>query len=186
MTRLVSLPAFSLFCLLWLALAPGCYSYSDQQDGGAISEINAPEADEGTVAPDSASFIPPFQYQQAVVTMPGGQLVQADVADTFEKRKLGLGYREHLPETKGMLFVFESTKKHTFWMKNMVIPIDIIWMRNQQIVHIEANVPAPAVGQQELPTYEPDAAANFVLELAAGQAAAFNLEVGTRLQFEFQ
>ena len=69
----------------------------------------------------------------------------------------------------------------------MRIPIDIIWLDNQRVVHIEANVPPPPPGTplEALPTYQPDATANFVLELAAGRARAVGLKVGDRVDFRF-
>ena len=51
-----------------------------------------------------------------------------DLADTPEKRFQGLSGREILEEGTGMLFVFQEERQHTFWMKDMRFPLDMIWI----------------------------------------------------------
>ena len=76
------------------------------------------------------------------ITLPGGTLIHAEIADTTRKRAEGLMYRDHLDKNRGMLFKFDEARPWTFWMKNTKIPLDIIWMNEKrQIVHIESNVP---------------------------------------------
>jgi len=64
------------------------------------------------------------------------------VADTDHRRADGLMFQEELPFDEGMLFVFDDSKKRSFWMSNMQFSLDIIWIDSQEnIVHIEKNVP---------------------------------------------
>ena len=78
----------------------------------------------------------------------------------------GLMNREYLPENKGMLFIFQNDDKHGFWMKNTLIPLDIIWInKDQKIVHIETAQPCK---KDPCPTYHPDENARMVLEINAG------------------
>ena len=116
-----------------------------------------------------------------------GQTIRLDVADSPELMARGLGGRAHLAPDRGMVFVYAERSRQRFWMLDMRIPLDIIWLDNGRVVHIEHDVPPPAPGTApaDLPTYEPEAEANLVLELAAGRARALGLKRGQRLEFRF-
>lgn len=76
--------------------------------------------------------------------------------------------REFLAEDAGMLFVFERMRPfRSFWMKNTLIPLDMIWIDDsQRIVHIEEDVPPCEV--ENCPTYSPGATeSSYVLEINA-------------------
>jgi uncharacterized membrane protein (UPF0127 family) len=119
------------------------------------------------------------------VVTPQGTMIVAEVADTTEKRARGLMFLESLPRDRGMLFTFADAQAWTFWMKNTLIPLDIIWMdRDKRIVHVEKNVPGCTRQDDGCPQYQPNEDALYVLELAAGQAEALGLHRGTRLQFD--
>lgn len=91
--------------------------------------------------------------------------INAEIADTPEKRQLGLMYREKLNEKSGMLFVFPEENYHAFWMKNMKFPIDIIWIDgNYRIVHIEKDA-QPCI--ELCKSYFPKEKAKYVLEVSA-------------------
>src|SRR5438445_4925107 len=60
------------------------------------------------------------------VTYPNGTRIQVELADTNEKRALGLMFREQLPNNRGMLFVFSEPGQWLFWMKNTMIPLDLV------------------------------------------------------------
>ncbi len=116
-----------------------------------------------------------------------GQVFRVDVADTPSRMARGLGGRRSLAPDAGMLFVYSNKGRHTFWMRGMFIPIDIIWLDNRRVVHIERHVPPPEAGTPptELATYAPAAPANFVLEIAAGRADALGLKVGDLVRYRF-
>jgi uncharacterized protein len=118
------------------------------------------------------------------IHLPGGVIIQAEIADTMKKRAEGLMYREHLPKDRGMLFTFEQAQPWTFWMKNTKIPLDIIWMNEKkQIIHIAQNVPVCTRTDDGCPQYQPNDPAMYVLELGGGEAERLKLEKGSRLQF---
>lgn len=127
-----------------------------------------------------------FTYAHAKVTA-GGHTFMVDVADTTDKQTLGLGGRKHLGPSDGMLFIYTDKSRYTFWMRGMVIPIDMIWLDNQRIVHIERRVPPPAPGtpDYDLPTYAPREPANFVLEIAAGRSDELHLHDGDLVTYDF-
>src|SRR4051812_27579653 len=70
---------------------------------------------------NSASRLVPIQT-------PSGVTIQAEIADTPQKRATGLMYRDHLKKDHGMLFLFSEPQAWTFWMKNTKIPLDLIWL----------------------------------------------------------
>lgn len=115
----------------------------------------------------------------ATVTV-GGQTVTARVARTQVEQAQGLAGTTELSWNEGMLFPFSSKRELIFWMKGMVIPIDIIWIADGRIVGIEENVLLPPVGSSDgvLPTYRSPVPADTVLEVKAGFAAKFGLKVG--------
>lgn len=116
------------------------------------------------------------------VFLPGGREITAELAVTPAERERGLMFREKLEPDQGMLFVFEEEDLYSFWMKNTLIPLDIIWLNShRQIVHIEKNV--PPCHQDPCPGYMPRQPALYVLELRAGQAEANNLQLYQRLSF---
>ncbi len=88
---------------------------------------------------------------------------------------------------KGMLFLYTHRGQQAFWMKGMRFPIDIIWLDNRRIVHIEHDVPPPPRGTSDadLPVYRPARPANAVLEIAAGIARELGLRNGALVRFDF-
>ena len=123
-------------------------------------------------------------YAYAIVTTSTGKEISVEVADTVEKRSLGLGKRSGLENGWGMLFVFEKSKRHRFLMKDMQFPLDIIWLDNHRIVHILRNVQPAKSGIIPL-VMTPPVSGNFVLEIDSGRADELKLQVGQRLKFQF-
>jgi hypothetical protein len=114
--------------------------------------------------------------------MPSGAVYRLELALTPEQQALGLMYRESLPDRAGMLFVFDAAEPHHFWMKNTMIPLDMIWMdESGKVLFISANT--PPCKADPCATYGPDGPARQVLEIAGGLAAKENITVGSRLKF---
>lgn len=111
------------------------------------------------------------------ILLPDGSRVDCEVADTDETRQQGLMYRESLAPGKGMLFMFTQSGFYPFWMKNTLIPLDMIWIdEGKKIVSIQQGAP-PCPGDP-CPTFPPTGKALYVLELAAGEAAKHHLKSG--------
>jgi uncharacterized protein len=118
------------------------------------------------------------------IQLPGGVIIQAEIANTIKKRAQGLMYREHLAKDRGMLFTFDQAQAWVFWMKNTKIPLDIIWMNEKkQVVHIAKNVPICTRTDDSCPQYQPNDPAMYVLELGGGEADRLKLDRGSKLQF---
>lgn len=119
------------------------------------------------------------------VILPSGHILDVELADTPEKRALGYMFREHVPETEGMLFFMEEPGFHSFWMRNCKVGLDIIWLDERWgVTHIEHEVPpctAPPTGP--CPGYEPLRESLYVLEMQAGMAAREGLRVGDVVRY---
>ena len=111
-----------------------------------------------------------------------GACYQVELALTPEIRQRGLQHRVQMAPDKGMLFVFPVASAYGFWMKETLLPLDIIWMdQNRRIVHIEEHVPPCEI--QPCPVYEPLEPALYVLEVNSGQVAQQRLKTGMTAEF---
>lgn len=103
---------------------------------------------------------------------------QFEVVSTPEARAQGLSGRTDIPENYGMLFVFEFPARHEFWMKDMLEPIDIIWLdETGTIMGIEGNI-SPATYPK---TFSPQEPVRYVLETRSGEAQTQGWSVGTKI-----
>ena len=117
------------------------------------------------------------------VILPNNFTYSVEIAADPDLRAQGLMYRDQLRPATGMLFFFPADGEYGFWMKNTLIPLDMIWIdSNRKIVHIKTDVPPCRI--EQCPSYDPGVASRYVLELAAGEAAKQQLKVGDVLRFE--
>lgn len=110
--------------------------------------------------------------------------VVVEVTKTPQAMQRGLQNRLFLSKEEGMLFVFPDNGRHAFWMKDTLIPLDMIWMDySKRIVHIEENV--PPCKSDPCPVYSPPADVDslYVLEINAGQSRPWGINVGDALEF---
>ena len=115
--------------------------------------------------------------------LPDGSTIDLELALTPEEIANGLMFRPSLPEHRGMLFVFEQSRKPAFWMKNMLIPLDLVFLDGDGVV-VDVIAEVPPCAADPCPNYPPSNPALAVLEINAGSAAAHGIEVGTNLHFE--
>lgn len=116
------------------------------------------------------------------VIFPDGFVVHVEVAADDELRAQGLMYRDHLRPGTGMLFIFPRDGEYSFWMKNTLIPLDMIWIDSQQrVTAVKFNVPPCRI--EECPSYTPGAISRYVLEVAGGVAQQHGIKPGDQLRF---
>jgi len=102
--------------------------------------------------------------------------ITAEVANSPQERARGLMYRTSLEENEGMLFIFEEPAKHGFWMRNTLIPLDIIWLNERKkIIHIATAQPCM---EDSCPSFVPKQNALYVIEVNAGFAEKNNIQIG--------
>ena len=105
-----------------------------------------------------------------------------EIADTDETRQLGLMNRESMGTNRWMLFVFEKLKKHSFWMKNTLIPLDMIRIDSDlTIVDIQTAQPC---NSNVCETYVPQGDATYVLEINAWTAEEYNIKLWDKLEIK--
>ncbi|HAV11295.1 MAG TPA: hypothetical protein DCX32_02000 [Candidatus Moranbacteria bacterium] len=105
-----------------------------------------------------------------------GENLRVEIVDTAEKMRQGLGGRKGICERCGMLFVFSESGKHSFWMKGMEFPLDILWLRDGKVVAIEGGV-----SRDSREIFSPDVVSDQVLELNAGMADGLGIGIGSEL-----
>ena len=123
---------------------------------------------------------------RATVVFPDRTEVRVEVAGTPAARQRGLIFRRNLPETEGMLFVFEQPGTYPFWMQNCLIALDIIWLDSgRRVVSVAASVPPcrladcePPCNSFDCPTYGHEGRAMFVVEVQSGFAKKHGVKVG--------
>lgn len=120
-----------------------------------------------------------------IVTLPDGNQIRVEVKIKPEDMARGMMYRDSLPHGRGMLFIHSQPGPYTYWMPDMKIPLDIVFMDpNRRIVEIAANVPPCTTAKREdCPQYGGHQVEQYVLEIGAGEAARLGLRVGEALRF---
>lgn len=105
---------------------------------------------------------------------------EIELARTPAEQSKGLMFRESMPENHGMLFIFSEDGIKTFWMKNTLIPLDMVFLDgNMTVVEIKSNVQPCKV--DPCPTYPSEKPARYVLELNAGSAEKNKIVPGTKM-----
>lgn len=112
----------------------------------------------------------------------GDKEFRVEVADTEQEKEKGLSRRENLAEDAGVLFVYEKLRRPRFWMKDMFIPLDFIWINNGEIVDAHENIQPEDV--QPPDAIVPDEEVDMILEVNAGTINKYDIEIGDKLVFK--
>jgi hypothetical protein len=122
----------------------------------------------------------------ATFVVEGGENVSVSlmVADEPGERRSGLMHRESLANDTGMVFVYPNPQQVSFWMKNTLIPLDMIFVAEDgTVLNVQHAEPQPNASTGELDTYPSDGKAKYVVELPRGFANRTGVEPGTKLVF---
>ncbi len=107
-------------------------------------------------------------------------LMDIEIAESEYETQTGLMYRQSMEDTQGMLFIFPDERMHSFYMKNTEIPLDIIFIKaDSTIASVQEN--ARPYDESGLSSKVP---VRFVLEVNAGLAKKWSLEVGDKIDFK--
>jgi uncharacterized protein len=115
-----------------------------------------------------------------------GKTIQLEVARTVEQQATGLMFRTELAEDRGMVFLFNPPNPISFWMKNTLIPLDMVFARSGKVVYLQRN--APPCKTLDCPTYGagPQQPIDQVIELQAGTIDRLKLKVADPIKVEFK
>jgi len=113
-----------------------------------------------------------------------GLKIKVDVAATPYEWTKGLMFREAMAQDLGMLFIFPNSEVRSFWMKNTLIPLDIIFIsKDKKIVDIKENFQPCPSSQIFCPSYNSVAESMYVVEVNAEVVSKNNIKVGDKVEF---
>lgn len=110
------------------------------------------------------------------------QVFKVEVAKSDRAKVKGLSNRKKIPQDKGMLFVFDKPEIYEFWMKDMLVPLDIVWINDSKIVDISRSISPPAKNAESAKVRS-KAPAQHVLEIYAGTVPSW--QVGDSVDITF-
>lgn len=111
-----------------------------------------------------------LSFETKTLIFSNGKKIKIELAETSEEKALGLMHRKALAADTGMLFVFPTEQKLSFWMKNTYIPLTIAFFDSQQKL-LETKDMQPHLGpisDEQLPHYESSGVAKYALEMSIG------------------
>lgn len=150
----------------------------------AAQEASARAAPPAMAAPPTSAVggavgKPPAGFEALEVVTPSGRTrFFVEIADTDAEREKGLMFRKEVPPDRGMLFDFQTPREVAFWMKNTLVPLDIIYIRTDGTVLSIARNTTP-LSEAPIPSGGPVVG---VLELAGGRAGEIGLMPGDRVE----
>lgn len=148
----------------------------------ALSACSKPAA---VTAKTAAQCVPQAIAKKTPLKFPDGKSIAVDVADTPDTRETGLMCVTKLPKDYGMLFAFPNEMSLGFWMKHTLVSLDILWIdAEHRITTIAPKLKASKVDTPDDKVARAGGRGQFVLELAAGEAAKRKLKVGDALVFD--
>ncbi len=170
----------SVLVLGLLAVTAACGNAATPEPATGVPTISPT----GTVTSTQAPTMAPVALRPVVRV--GSLEFPVEVAADSAKRITGLSGRASLDAGTGMLFVFENEERFRFWMREMEISLDIVWIgSNCQVVDVSENVPFPdpSTPEDDLPRYSPESPAKYVLEINGGESVDLGLGIGDQVEF---
>lgn len=166
--------------MILIAILGGCSSSHKRDDGAAVAP-QSPGAHAASPTAQTGSQPQTPAMPKVHLSAPQGDVVvDVEIVSTPAQIERGLMFREHLPPDQGMLFLMTEEKNWPFWMRNTLIPLDLIYIaRDLTIAGIVENAEPRTetlreVGKPSL----------FVLEVNGGFCAAHKIAAGAKVQFE--
>ncbi len=127
----------------------------------------------------SLKFVAASQKKTFWIVELKGYKFKVEIADTIFKKQLGLGGRKYLRDNEGMLFPFDPASNQAFWMKGMLISIDIIWIKNGRVVGVYENLSPPnKANNYKLSIFKSPGLVDSVLEVRAHNVSRLGIKTG--------
>jgi uncharacterized membrane protein (UPF0127 family) len=139
--------------------------------------VETPKPAEG--AAESAA-----RTEAAVAVGFGGRVLRAEIRDDFAGRAQGYMGRTRIADDEALLFLYGEAAERGFWMKNCLVPLDILYLADDGRVHSVHHAAPPAAGvpDEELPRYPSGVPVRLVLEVRGGAAAEAGVGPGSRVE----
>ena len=159
--------------LLLIAILGGCSSGTKHDDGPTVPPQTQPH--------DAPAASPAQATPKVYLSTPQGDVqVAVEIVKTEAAIERGLMFRQHLPPDQGMLFLMKEDEVWSFWMRNTLIPLDIIFIKKDMtIAGIAENAEPRTETLREVPT-----PSSYVLEVNGGYCAAHKVVAGAKVRFE--
>ncbi|OYX43713.1 hypothetical protein B7Y94_01130 [Candidatus Saccharibacteria bacterium 32-49-12] len=122
-----------------------------------------------------------YQPSETISVRLGGGRFQLKIADSSAERIQGLSGVSTLPPNGGMLFAYRYGGQHGIWMKDMKIPLDIVWLDNDRKVIKIVEKADPDLGMEMV--YRPETDARYIIELSAGAVAEHAIKLDSVARF---
>lgn len=117
-------------------------------------------------------------------TKKGEKVIKVEIADNYQSRMVGLMNRTSLLEESGMLFIFEEQGFLNFWMKNTLIPLDMIFINQEGVIeHIAKNVQPCRGLDEDCPKISSVKPVRYVVEVNGSMADKWGIEVGDKIHW---
>ncbi|WP_159978647.1 MULTISPECIES: DUF192 domain-containing protein [unclassified Novosphingobium] len=150
------------------------FAFAACSQGGTDADAK-PTATQAAVHPESGLRVIPLK----VKSQGGTHAFKVEVAITAQEQAKGLMFRTQMGADEGMIFVNDPPRRAAFWMRNTVIPLDIIFIGTD---HRILNIAANAVPYDETPL-PADGVTSGVLELNGGRAAQLGIKAGDKVSW---
>jgi uncharacterized membrane protein (UPF0127 family) len=139
---------------------------------------------EKPIATDQKRSLGPQFVKEGVLSIIGVagdtiRTIDIEIADTESERTIGLMHRRSMPDTQGMLFIFDEEEQRSFWMRNTLIGLDIIYIRANGEIESIAKYTVP-MSERSVPSKGP---ATYVLEVIEGFCDRYNVKEGDKIAF---
>ena len=149
------------------------FFFNEEENTSPISSQTTSTAEEPSFVKEGELW---FVSQNGQDTL---QHINIEVADDQQQRAQGMMYRSSMEETQGMLFIHDNAKVQSYWMKNVKIPLDIIYVNpDKEIVTIYQGV--MPYSEKSIPS---SAEALYVVEVNAGFTGRHDIEEGDLIEF---
>lgn len=126
----------------------------------------------------------PEDFYTIPLRLPNGKVIRVEQLTDPQEIRRGMQHREELPEDRGLLFYHGRQGFYSYWMYQVKVPLDIIWIDSRKRIVEVAHQAQPCPGPREAcPVYGGGAEAQYVLEVYAGLAKANGLQPGAQLEF---
>jgi hypothetical protein len=114
----------------------------------------------------------------------GSCTFNVDLATTEAQKMQGLSGKKKMAKNSGMMFVYDDPQAYMFWMKDMMFPLDFVWIKDDTIVDLHENVPVPT-SENNIARVAPKEPINKVLEINVGMIKECGIKVGDQVMISY-